>query len=70
MTCTRRMRATRSYLFEGEVDVAYKHFKEGYKSDQTHKALKHEYKRLKKYNKIKGCAHSAPRMPRMPRMPR
>jgi len=44
----------RAYLFEGEVDVAYKHFKEGYKSDQTHKALKHEYKRLKKYNKIKG----------------
>jgi tetratricopeptide (TPR) repeat protein len=41
-----------AYLYQGEEEVAMQHFKEGYKSDPDHKALKKAYKDLKQFKKL------------------
>eukprot|EP01052_Picozoa_sp_SAG31_P002916 SAG31_NODE_106_length_24954_cov_17.726413_8_plen_173_part_00 len=46
----------KAYLYQGDTEVAMKHFKEGYKSDPDHKGLKKAYKSLKDYQKLSDKA--------------
>jgi tetratricopeptide (TPR) repeat protein len=48
-----------AYLYQGEEEVAMQHFKEGYKSDPDHKALKKAYKDLKQFKKLRDKVESA-----------